>query len=211
MRVSPRLVSPPSALVALVLALAGLGTGCGGPSTPPVVVTPMTPADELAFDNGADFVEDPTFLEGNWLEEWEQSIEERCERADAIVVITIHHLQTSTDLEHRESYRLVSRVDLERFGEVEDELSLIVREGEAGYQSIRGAESRLLNQQFIAFLRWTEGDTGIVPRWHLSPATERVSRRVNTLVERRRPTEDRRRVIVRDRRDEEASDGEAGD
>lgn len=198
---------------AVLATLAGLMlAACGGSTRPAIVVTPMTPEDEVAFDNGADFVDDPTFLEGNWLEEWEQSIVERCARADAIAVITITHLQTSTDLERRTSYRLVARVDLERFGSVDDELSLIVREGQAGYQSIRGAETRLLNQQFIAFVRWTEGDAGtVVPRWHLSPATERVSRRVNTLVERRRPTEDRRRVIVHDHRDDGAGGDERDD
>lgn len=203
-------------VLALALALVGVAAlpGCGGPALPPIVYTPMTDADELAFENGADFVDDPTLLEGNWLEEWEQSIAERCDRADAVAVITIMHLQTSTDLERRESYRLVGHVDLTRFGTVASELSLIVREGEDGYQSIRGAEGRLLNQQFIAFVRWVEGDNGPVPRWHLSPATERVSRRVNTLLESRRPDEDRRRVIVHDRRDGRSSDdddGEAGD
>ena len=191
-------------LPALWIALAAVLGGCGGATAAPIVVTPMTPADELAFDNGADFIDDPTLLEGSWLDEWEHDITERCERADVIVVVTIQQVQTSTDLDRRESFRLVGHVDLERFGETDDDVSLIVRTGQAGYQSIRGAESRLLNQQFVAFIRWVDGESGgVTARWHLSPATERVSRRVNSLLERRRPSEDRRRVIVHDRRNED--------
>jgi hypothetical protein len=191
---------------ALALALAGCG---GGPTTPPIVYTPLTPEDEVAFDNGADLIEDPTMLEGPALEDWETHIEILCARADAVVVVQITAVQTSLDLERRESFRLTGDVELERFGDVDAQVSLIVRNGEPGYESIRRAEPRLLNQHYLAFIRWVEGDSGSpVARWHLSPAGERVSRRANTLLERRRPTEDRRRVIVHDHREEDGAEGE---
>lgn len=195
-------LSSPVALVSTLLAL-----GCGGTPAPVVTVTPLTAADEVAFDNGADLIDDPSLLDGPALEDWEESIAVLCDRADAVVVVRITAVQTSTDLERNESYRLVGDVELERFGHTDPQVSLIVREDDAGYQSIRRAEPRLLNQQFLAFIRWTEGDTGaIVPRWHLSPAGERVSRRANSLLERRRPTEDRRRVTVHDHREEDETE-----
>jgi hypothetical protein len=191
-----------SHVVSIVSAVAGLSlfaSGCGA-SAPEVVITPMTPDDEIAFDNGIDFIDDPTLLEGSWLDSWQQDIERRVQLADAISLIQVHTLRTDTDLEHRDTYRLLSAVQQTRLGEhVPDEITLIAREGDPGYATIHGNEERVLNQRFIAYVRWTRSDAGtLVARWHLSPAGERVIARINTLVELRRTAPDaRRRVIVR--------------
>src|SRR5262245_49663652 len=112
----------PSLLAPVVLAL--LVPACGGPTIVPIVVTPMTAEDEVAFDNGADLIDDPSMLDGPALEDWEESIRILCERADAVVVVRITAVQTSTDLERNESFRLIGNVELERFGDTEDSLSL---------------------------------------------------------------------------------------
>jgi hypothetical protein len=175
-----------------------LSAGCGS-SAPRIVVTPMTPEAEAAFENGADFIDDPSLLEGSWLDAWESDIEHRVTLADAIVLVHITTIRDATDLEHHDSVQLVAAVDQVRIGEgVPSEIELAVREGEGGYGTLRNAESRILNQRFVLFVKWTQNDAGtIVPRWHLSPAGAGVIRRVNTLVEMRRTdASERRRIIV---------------
>jgi hypothetical protein len=191
----------PHALVLVIafLALLAPGPGCGS-GTPQVVVTPMTADDEIAFENGLDFIDDPTLLEGSWLDSWQQDIERRVQLADAIVLLRVQTVRTDTDLEHQDTYRLLATVEQVRLGEnVPDEVTLIAREGEPGFGTIQENDDRVLDQRFIAYLRWTRSESGTLgTRWHLSPAGERVIARVNTLVELRRTAPDeRRRVIVR--------------
>lgn len=173
-----------------------------GSSAPRIVVTPMTAAQEVVFDNGVDFIDDPTLLEGSWLETWEQEIDARVTGSDVVAYVRITTMRTDVDLERRETHRLVAHIDSLRHGAVEgDDVELVAREGEVGFPTVDGNERRILNQRFVAFLRWTQADpqAPIVPRWHLSPASERIVRRVNSLVEARHaPTEDRRRIIVHD-------------
>jgi hypothetical protein len=176
-------------------------TGCGS-SAPRIVVTPMTQAQGVVFENGVDYIDDPTLLEGSWLETWEQEIDLRVRSSDVIAYVRVTTMRTDTDLERHETHRLVAHIDSLRHGEVSgEELELVVRQGDAGFDTVHEQDRRILNQRFVAFVKWTQDgvDGPIVARWHLSPASERVVRRVNTLVESRRaPDEDRRRVIIHD-------------
>lgn len=205
-----RTATPPSATssllaTALVLAAAAMApvslAACGS-SAPRIVVTPMTSAQGVVFENGVDFIDDPSILEGNWLETWEQEVDLRVRSADVVAYVRITTVRTDTDLERRETHRLVAHIDSLRLGEgVGDDLELVAREGDAGFDTVHDQDRRLLNQRFVAFVKWVQAtpEDPIVARWHLSPASERVVRRVNSLVEARRaPTEDRRRVIVHD-------------
>jgi hypothetical protein len=191
--------------VGLSLVAATALSACGS-SAPRVVVTPMTAAQEVIFENGVDFIDDPTLLEGSWLETWEQEIDARVAGSDVVAYVRITTLRTDTDLERRETHRLVAHVDSLRHGIAGDDLELVARQGEVGFPTVHGNEARILNQRFVAFVKYTQADPGapLVARWHLSPASERVVRRVNSLIEARRaPTEDRRRVIVHDQPSEE--------
>lgn len=187
------------ALACVSAALAG-ASGCGGPSTPEIVVTgPFTEEHALAFDNAVDYFAEPSQLEGGWLRDWEEDIDRRVSLADAIAIVEVTTLRTDVDLDRRETYRLLTRVVRERHGELPDDLTLIVRQSDAGYGTVHGNDARILNQRFIAFLKWVEEEGRIIPRWHLSPASDSVVRRVNSLVERRHtPAEERRRVIIRE-------------
>lgn len=175
---------------------------CGSAPVRPTI-TPMTPEAELAFENGIDFIDDPMLLEGNWLEDWEQEIARRVELCDAVLVVRVTAVQQNVDLDRNLSYRLVGHIETVRFGTgFRDDVTLVSRTSDDGHPSVHENEGRLLQQQFIAFVRWVEGEDGTaVARWHLSPAADRVIRRVNSLLETRRPGESRRRVIVRDSRD----------
>lgn len=186
-------------LFAIVTALMGCGS-----STPQVVVTPMSPEGETAFENGVDFIDDPSLLEGSWLDNWESEIEHRVTLSDAIAIVHVTTVRRDTDLEHHDTYHVVAAVDNVRFGELSGELSLSAREGEGGFGTIAGNDDRLLQppadhpDHFILYMKWTRGEDGtLVPRWHMSPAGTAVVMRVNSLIEMRRQSSDsRRRVIV---------------
>lgn len=199
------------ALLATVLSGTGIAlavAGCG-PAAPPIVVTgPFTAEHEAAFENGVDYIDDPTILEGSWLRTWENDVDRRVQLADAVALVTITTLRQDVDLDRHETYRLIAHVDRERHGDLPDEVTFVVRYDQAGFGTVRGNEERILNQRFVAFIKWVDQDGQIVARWHLAPASERVVRRVNTLIERvHTPDEERRRVIVR----ESGSEGTSGD
>lgn len=187
----------------LVLVLAS----CGGSSAPRRVITPMTPDAELAFENGIDFMADPTLLEGNWLEDWDRDIRNRSELSDAVLLVRVRAIHQNVDLDRNQSYRLAVHVETVRFGTgIEDDMTFVSREHEAGYPSVHENEARLLEQQFVAFVRWVETPEGeILPRWHLSPGSPGVMRRVNEVLNDRRTTTPRS-VTVSDGRDPRSRD-----
>lgn len=200
------------------LALAAAASGCGS-STPQVVVTPMTPESESAFENGVDFIDDPTLLEGSWLDAWESDIEHRVTLSDAIAVVRISTVRRDTDLDRHDTYHLVATIESMRMGTLPAEVSLAARESDVGFGTLVGNDDRLLTppadhpDHFLLYVKWTRAEDGpLVARWHLSPAGARVVARVNSLVElRRQSTEERRRVIVHTTTeqsdDEESSSG----
>jgi imidazolonepropionase-like amidohydrolase len=63
-------------------------------------------------------------------------------------------------------------------------VTVSVREGDAGYPSIKSSESRMLKAPFVVFVKWYEDDIGqVFPHWHLSPDTESVRSMVATRVD----------------------------
>jgi len=103
----------------------------------------------------------------------------------------VHTLRTDVDPGRRTTYRLIVTVDDVLLGHLADEVTLTSGEDEAGYRTVEGNDHRLLQQPFILFLKWerTGPDAEPIPRFHLSPATEPVARRVAYLLERRRGVE----------------------
>jgi len=190
--------------LALVAALPLLA--CGGASEPVRTnVEPFTAQHEPLFENGVDMVRDPDALGGGWLGTWEDELDRRVSLADVVALVTIRTLRTDVDLDRRETYRLVAHADRVYLGEeqlADEDLLLSVAEGQGGYGTVQNNERRLLDEQFIAFVKWQrDAESGeLVPRWHLSPATESVATRVRSLLEQRRDvTVDdgtRRRVII---------------
>lgn len=191
----------------LVLSLSALLVACGGAPAARRVVTPMTPDAELAFENGIDFLGDPGLLEGNWLEQWDRDLRARSELSDAVLLVRVRAVHENEDLARDRSYRLSVHVETVRFGTgIEDDLTFVARSNEPGYASVHDNESRLLAEQFVAFLRWVETPEGeIVPRWHLSPGSPGVMRRVNQILNDRRHTRPRT-VTVSDGRDPRSDD-----
>jgi len=188
---------------ATLLVCIGLAAGCGGSYEPAVVTSPFTEEQAQVFEDGLDYVNDPTALEGRWREDWSRELQSRVSWADFIGVIHIQTLRTDTTPDHEVTYRLIGTVERSLLGEPPaEEVSLVVREGGAGFESVRNNERRVLNQNFVAFIKWYQGDNEeILPHWHLSPGTEPVLDRTQWLIRHRRAEdsdtdEDDRRVIV---------------
>jgi len=186
----------------LLATLVALTSACGGDSGVVRTVTPFTAEHEPAFENGLDMVRDPGSLEGAWLETWEDELDGRVTHADLVALITVDTIRHDTDLDRRETFRLIVSVDRRYLGESEDELTLIVREGETGFGTMENHQRRVLDERFIAFIKWQrDEDTGdIRARWHLAQATDQIASRVRDLLVRRREVQTaepgRRRVIV---------------
>lgn len=174
---------------------------CGGGQVERVV-TPFTEEHEPIFENGLDLVRDPEGMGGAWLDTWEEELDARVTHADLVLLVTIQTVRHDTDLDRRDTYRLLVHVDRKLLGDVEEDLMLVVGQDDAGFQTIESNERHLLQQQFIAFIKWQRDDVGEVhARWHLAPATEAVTERVGELLELRRQVirrePSRTRVIIR--------------
>ena len=186
-------------VVALVV-LVPLVASCGGPSEEVVRGAPLTAEEEVFFENGVDFVADPEALEGQWRQDWSRELDQRVRRSDIVAYIEVTTLRTDVDLDRRTTYRLFVRQERALLGEVPDDLMLRSKTGDPGYGTLGANEQRLLNGHFVLFLKWElpEGESELVPRWHLSPNVDAVSQRVEYLLERRREVQvrERGRVIV---------------
>lgn len=184
--------------VLCLFATACLSHGCGGGGAQAVVSSPFDPEDAAYFDDGADFVADPTLLEGRWREEWADEFIGRIDKADVIALVRIVTVRTSVDLNHRTSYHLVPESKQALWQELPDAVELVVREGAPGYASVDHALERLQRGEYVLFIKWYTNDVGqIAAHWHLSPGTSPVIARTLYLVEHRRMPEDQRhRVIV---------------
>jgi hypothetical protein len=191
--------------LARALVVAGLviaGVGCGAAQPVEVVVTPFTSQHEAVFENGVDLIRDPEGADGGWLASWEEDTDRRVTLADVVAVVTVRTLRTDVDLDRNETYRVIVHVDRELLGHMDEEITLAVREGESGYASVRTNVDRVLEQPFVAFVKWQRDDDGAIrPRWHLSPASDPVVRRVRELLSSRRHVSEydgsRRTVIIR--------------
>lgn len=188
-------------LLAPCLLLGSVLSGCGSAPPPARATTPFTAEHAEVFEDGVDFIADPTQLEGRWREDWSRDLDRRVSESDVIAKVTVHTIHTDTDLDRVSTYRLVGEVEEALWGEPpEDEVTLSVREGDPGYGTLEGNDRRVLNQSFVAFIKWYDAPDGTVrPHWHLAPSTEPVVSRVEYLIENRlRAPEDRadRRVIV---------------
>ncbi|MBW2402442.1 MAG: hypothetical protein JRF42_01215 [Deltaproteobacteria bacterium] len=110
-------------------------------------------------------------------------------RADLIAVVAVDSL--SSDLvKRRSAYRLTVRIRDRLKGTSSTELVLRVRDDEAGYQSVRANEDRLLHNSFVAFIKWeaVAGSPDLIAHWHLSPDSGAVRDKVEFFL--RQPVRD---------------------
>ena len=188
-------------LILGTLSLVGsMSLGCGAaPPTEPTI-TPFLPEHARLFEDGIDFVANPEDLEGRWRDDWEEELDQRVGACDVIALVTVHTLRADVEPNRRTTRRIVTNVERILFGEMSgSERTLRVAETAVGYSSVAGNERRILNQPFIAFIKWVrDPDGSIQAHFHLSPGAEAVIDRVIELVHLRSGTrpEDRRTIVV---------------
>lgn len=182
-RFGTRLLRP---WLALYLTLSA--AGCGGEtSSAPRATSPFQPQHLRAFDGRVDFINDPEILERNWQDEWNDDLQRRVSYANAVAVVRIEALRSTTDPEQKTVYHLLAQPETAILGTMQPEFDLRVREGDLGFTSVHRNQQQILQHMFIVFLKWADDSDGsVVARWHLSPATDAVLRRTRFLVQQRR-------------------------
>lgn len=181
----------------LTACLVCLALGCGGGTQLKTQAGPPLTADEQkVFDDGVDFVATLEGLEGRWREDWDRDLAVRVGGADLIALVTVRTLRTDTDPQQRVTYRLQLQLDRELVGNAPSrEIELTVHAEEPGFRSVDENLGRLVDTQFMAYLR--RGPDGM--RWHLSPAADQVVVETEskiTQLQRAPKDESRERVIV---------------
>ena len=88
-----------------------------------------------------------------------------------------------TDPEGGRSYRLTVALADPIRGELPTDgpVSLRVSEGQVGFRTVEGRESRLQAVRYITFVRWyTDGAGDVRAHWHLSPLSDSLLAHVRT-------------------------------
>lgn len=158
---------------------------CGG-ATGPRVSSPMSARDTEVFDNSVDYVANPADLGSAWGPASAAAMEHRVGAADIVAVVTVRAVRSDTDNASHRARRIVCDVQSALLGRYPGEFALTVGELESGFDTVDGRESQLLTGRFVAFVKWASEDArGVVPRWHLVPASDPNMSDVNRLVRRR--------------------------
>ena len=129
------------------------------------------PSDAALFDNAVDTVANPAIVEG----EWSGAFERRVARADLIAQVRVQSLSSEL-IKRRSAYRLDVKVRDRLKGSSTRELALRVSDDVPGYRTVQVNEDRLLEDSFIAFVKWEADPAASEPiaHWHLSPDTGAV-------------------------------------
>ncbi len=186
---------PASTSTFLALACAAVAcAGCGGAQTKGVTPGEFTAEHGVLFDDGVDLIEDPEGLQGRWKSDYELELEQRAEAADLVVSGVVTTVRVEQDPEMRHTFHLLLRRDDVLKGETDEpEFALTSREGARGYGSVSQHRDRMLEQPFVAFIRYAEGEGGeAVAHFHLS----RPSPTVISTLERRDAKDNPHRVKV---------------
>lgn len=159
-------------LLALVSAVAGLAA-CGGTSQQAQVSSPFTEEHAKYFEQGLDFVVDPSTLDGHWRDDWQAELETRVSYSDLIARVKVEAVRTHWDLDRRMLQLDLSTVQ-RLYGVMPREgVQVSAHEGDTGYASVKSNETRMLNATYILFVKWYENDVGeLVAHWHMSPDSE---------------------------------------
>lgn len=171
---------------------------CGGGSVQMRTSSEFTEVHAEFFEDGVDYVANPDVLEGNWRDEWQREMEKRLEYSDFIGVVTVNTLRTDIAPGRRTSFRLMATVDKRLLGEAPEEgLSLVVRDGQAGYETVDGNQKRILDERFVVFVKWYEDENKLISaHWHLSPASDVILDRIRELILRREDAKSHVRVVT---------------
>ena len=165
-----------SRVVAVAAALVA-GAGCSSSTAQVQPQAPWDPNLAQFFDDAVDFIEDPGDLAGAWASGYAQEVQGRVDEAD--VIARVHVTTVNEDIAvdgHRRKHVLMNVTSL-LYGDMppDERLHLSVGEGVAGFDTVDRNERRLIDNRFVAFVRWYDDDDGTVrAHWHLSPGSRAV-------------------------------------
>jgi hypothetical protein len=185
-------------LIVLLPFFVAFAHACGSGSVQLRTSSEFTEVHAEFFEDGVDYVANPDALEGRWRDEWQREMEKRLEYSDFIGVVTVNTLRTDIAPGRRTSLRLMATIDKRLLGEAPKEgVSLVVRDGQAGYETVDGNQKRILNERFVVFVKWYEDENELISaHWHLSPASDVILDRIQELILRREDAESHVRVVT---------------
>jgi hypothetical protein len=161
-----------------LMAVAVLASACAGTSATAGGFRPtseLTADDALVFEDGVDFVADPDALDGQWRDNWNAELRHRMDRSDVVAVVEVSTLRTDEDPSGHTTLRVIVAVNNVFKGSAEGDIELLAHAGSVGYSSVERGGKRMLEQSFVAFVKWYATDTGMVAaHWHLSPASPSI-------------------------------------
>lgn len=142
---------------------------------------PFLESDVVLFDEGVDFLAEPSDLDGRWQEVFSSDLSRRVERSDTIAVVQVDALGTEQGPDGLKTYLLTASPEEVLKGGLSGPITLSAPQGSPGFGSIERSRARLLKERFTAFIRFYERDGGTVgAHFHLSPASEGVLGAVRT-------------------------------
>ena len=160
----------------IVFSLLAVG-GCASPVAEGQmrVSGPFLASDAPLFDDGVDFIADPSRLDGSWLGDFRRNLDARIDRADAIAVVRVDAIGRGRDLAGGETQVLSVTTEQVLKGKLPEQATFSSESSSPGFGTLTRAQSRLLHQRFTVFVRWYEREDEVVAlHFHLSPATEAV-------------------------------------
>jgi hypothetical protein len=137
--------------------------------------TPFTPAMARLFDDSVDYVQNVEGLGGRIAREWQSQIDGLVADSDLIATVSIETVVLGTDADGSRSYRLLARVHDDVRGQIPDDerVPLRVAEGQTGFMTVSGKESRLQSSRYLLFVKWYTDATGALrAHWHMSPFSD---------------------------------------
>lgn len=166
-----------SPVAVLLLALSGACSGAQQARPP----RPFTPQLARFFDDSVDYVQDVEGLGGRVAADWQAQIDGLSRESDVIAVARIETVVLGTDIDGSRNYRLTAALSDVIKGEAprDNHVALRVSQGQVGYNTVAGRETRLQSGRYIAFIRWyTDGAGELRAHWHLSPYSDSLLSRV---------------------------------
>lgn len=170
------------------LALLASAAACSAPAAQIRASAPWDPDLAPFFDDAADFIANPGDLEGTWATDYAVELRGRVDAADLICRIHVNTVREDIAVEGARRKHLLATVTSAMHGVAppDERLYLTVDEGSGGFDTIDRNVQRILDNRFVAFVRWYEDDEGALrAHWHLSPATPEVVGAVRAALEER--------------------------
>jgi hypothetical protein len=182
--------------------LAGTLSACGAQAAQgPTPSSEFGVRETQLFEDGVDLIEDPQGLEGKWRDDWEADLNERISKSDVIASGTVTTVRTDIDLDKRTNYRVVFALDHALKGDKPSpEITLVTRQGAAGYASIERDRQNMLGRKLVVFVKYAapiegSGNSAVISHFHLSPNSPVVLDRVGEFESRKHS----HRVVVIER------------